>query len=60
MSVARRTLAIGDVHGCLLELEELVTEAMGAERYSRRLADRISDGLAAKFEHHSDPAGQPG
>ena len=39
--------------------EELVTEAMGAERYSRRLADRISDGLAAKFERHSDPAGQP-
>ncbi len=39
--------------------DELVPEATGAERYSRRLSERISDGLAAKFERHADPAGQP-
>jgi hypothetical protein len=32
-------------------------ESTGAERYSRRLSERISDGYAAKFEQHADPGG---
>jgi DNA invertase Pin-like site-specific DNA recombinase len=39
--------------------DELVAEAAGAERYSRRLAERISDGYAAKFERHDDQGGLP-
>jgi DNA invertase Pin-like site-specific DNA recombinase len=37
--------------------DELVAEATGAERYSRRLAGRISDGYQAKFEQRADPGG---
>jgi hypothetical protein len=37
--------------------DELVAEATGAERYSRRLAGRISDGYKAKFEQQADPGG---
>jgi DNA invertase Pin-like site-specific DNA recombinase len=37
--------------------DELVSEATGAERYSRRLSGRISDGYQAKFEQHADPGG---
>ena len=37
--------------------DELVAEAAGAERYSRRLGERITDGYAAKFDHHDDPGG---
>jgi DNA invertase Pin-like site-specific DNA recombinase len=39
--------------------DELVAEAAGAERYSRRLGERITDGFAAKFERHGDQAGSP-
>lgn len=37
--------------------DELVAESAGAERYSRRLSERITDGYAAKFELRSDPGG---
>jgi DNA invertase Pin-like site-specific DNA recombinase len=37
--------------------DELVAEAAGAEKYSRRLSERISDGYAAKFERHADQGG---
>jgi DNA invertase Pin-like site-specific DNA recombinase len=37
--------------------DELVAEAAGAERYSRRLSERITDGYAAKFDKQSDPGG---
>jgi DNA invertase Pin-like site-specific DNA recombinase len=37
--------------------DELVAEAAGAERYSRRLSERITDGYAAKFDRHDDPGG---
>jgi DNA invertase Pin-like site-specific DNA recombinase len=37
--------------------DELVAESTGAERYSRRLSQRISDGYAAKFEQQADPGG---
>jgi len=33
--------------------DELVAEATAAERYTRRLAERVRDGYGAKFEHHS-------
>jgi hypothetical protein len=39
--------------------DELVAEAAAAERYIRRLAGRISDGLEAKWRHHADQAGNP-
>src|SRR2546430_15809561 len=42
-----------DPHGW----DELVGEAAGAERYSRRLSERITDGYAAKFEQRQDPGG---
>ncbi|MCJ7712489.1 MAG: recombinase family protein [Chloroflexi bacterium] len=32
--------------------DELISEAAGAEKYSRRLSERITDGYAAKFDHH--------
>ena len=38
--------------------DELVAEAAGAERYSRRLSERIADGYAAKFDHQRRP-GRP-
>src|SRR5215213_7945431 len=34
--------------------DELVAEATGAERYSRRLSPRITDGYRARFERHAD------
>ncbi len=37
--------------------DELVAESTSAERYSRRLSGRISDGYQAKFEQQSDPGG---
>ena len=37
--------------------DELVAESAGAERYSRRLSERITDGYAAKFEQRADPGG---
>jgi len=37
--------------------DELVAEATGAERYSRRLSERITDGYAAKLKDHADQAG---
>jgi hypothetical protein len=37
--------------------DELVAESAGAERYSRRLSGRITDGYAAKFDHHADQGG---
>ena len=37
--------------------DELVAEATGAERYSRRLSERITDGYAAKFDVRADPGG---
>jgi hypothetical protein len=37
--------------------DELVAEATGAERYSRRLSERITDGYAAKFDVRGDPGG---
>ncbi len=40
--------------------DELISEAAGAEKYSRRLSERITDGYAAKFDHHDDPGGHAG
>ena len=40
--------------------DELVAEAAGAERYSRRLSERITDGYAAKFDRRDDPGGHAG
>ena len=40
--------------------DELVAEAAGAERYSRRLSERITDGYAAKFDRRDDPGGRAG
>jgi hypothetical protein len=37
--------------------DELVAEATGAERYSRRLSERITDGYAVKFDVRGDPGG---
>src|SRR6266542_6418177 len=37
--------------------DELVAESVAAERYSRRLSERITDGYKAKFDHHDDPGG---
>ena len=39
--------------------DELVAETAGAERYIRRLAERVVDGYSAKFEAHDDQAGNP-
>jgi DNA invertase Pin-like site-specific DNA recombinase len=39
--------------------DELVAEATAAERYTRRLAERVRDGYGAKFESHSDQGGLP-
>lgn len=39
--------------------DELVAESAAAERYIRKLADRITDGYAEKFRHHGDQAGNP-
>jgi hypothetical protein len=40
--------------------DELISEAAGAEKYSRRLSVRITDGYAAKFDRHDDPGGHAG
>lgn len=48
-----RRIRSSDPHDC----DELVAEAAGAERYSRRLSERIADGYAAKLDHHDDPGG---
>ncbi|HEX7611316.1 MAG TPA: recombinase family protein, partial [Candidatus Limnocylindrales bacterium] len=37
--------------------DELVAESAGAERYSRRLSERITEGYAAKFDQENDPGG---
>ena len=37
--------------------DELISEAAGAEKYSRRLSERISEGYAAKFDQERDPGG---
>ena len=37
--------------------DELVAEAAGAERYSRRLSERITDGYEQKFDKQHDPGG---
>lgn len=39
--------------------DELVEEFTDAERYSRRLAEKITDGYAGKFDMPSDQAGLP-
>ncbi len=39
--------------------DELVAESASAERYSRRLSERITDGYAAKFDRHDDQGGLP-
>ena len=39
--------------------DELVAESTAAERYSRRLGERITDGYQAKWETHHDQAGLP-
>jgi 4-carboxymuconolactone decarboxylase len=37
--------------------DELISEAAGAEKYSRRLSERITEGYAAKFDQERDPGG---
>jgi hypothetical protein len=37
--------------------DELVAESTSAERYTRRLAEKVTDGYGAKFEMHSDQGG---
>jgi DNA invertase Pin-like site-specific DNA recombinase len=37
--------------------DELVAESAGAEKYSRRLSERITEGYAAKFTQENDPGG---
>jgi hypothetical protein len=39
------------------DYDELESESAGAERYSRRLSERITDGYAEKFKQHDDPGG---
>src|ERR1035437_8773249 len=38
--------------------DELVAEATAAERYTRRLAERVRGGYGGKFERHSDQGGR--
>ena len=40
--------------------DELVAEAAGAERYSRRLSERITEGYEQKFDKERDPGGHAG
>jgi len=40
--------------------DELISEAAGAEKYSRRLSERITEGYAAKFDQERDPGGHAG
>lgn len=39
--------------------DEMVREAHEAERYSRKLAERVTDGYGAKFRRWADPGGNP-
>jgi DNA invertase Pin-like site-specific DNA recombinase len=48
-----RRLVSSDRH----DWDELVAESTGAEKYSRRLSERITDGYAAKFKELRDPGG---
>ncbi len=48
-----RRIVSSDPH----DWDELVSEAHGAEKYSRRLSERISDGYAQKFDKQHDPGG---
>ena len=41
----------------LSDWDELISEATGAEKYSRRLSERITEGYAAKFDQEHDPGG---
>jgi DNA invertase Pin-like site-specific DNA recombinase len=49
-----RRLMSSDPH----DWDQMVTEAHEAERYSRRLGERITDGYAAKFRRLADPGGR--
>jgi DNA invertase Pin-like site-specific DNA recombinase len=40
--------------------DELISEAAGAEKYSRRLSERITEGYAAKSDQEQDPGGHAG
>ena len=40
--------------------DELISEAVGAEKYSRRLSERIAEGYSAKFDQERDPGGHAG
>ena len=42
------------------DCDELISEAAGAEKYSRRLSERITEGYAAKFDQERDPGGHAG
>jgi hypothetical protein len=48
-----RRLVSGDPR----DWDEMIREAHEAERYSRRLGERITDGYASKFRAYSDQAG---
>ena len=39
--------------------DQMIAEAHEAERYSRRLGERVADGLARRFEVHADQWGRP-
>jgi hypothetical protein len=39
--------------------DELISHSAGAEKYSRRLSERITEGYAAKFDQERDRAGTP-
>jgi DNA invertase Pin-like site-specific DNA recombinase len=53
--ICDRRILSSDPH----DWDELVTESAAAERYSRRLGERITDGYEAKWEAHHDQAGLP-
>ena len=48
-----RRIVSSDPH----DWDELVAESAGAEKYSRRLSERITEGYAAKFDQENDPGG---
>ncbi len=39
--------------------DELASESAGAEKYSRRLSERITKGYEQKFDKQADPGGRP-
>jgi hypothetical protein len=53
--MADRRLVSSDPH----DWDEVIREAHEAERYSRRLAERIGDGYSAKFRRLADQGGRP-